>query len=343
MNPAMIKRARGGGPLAWSALLALAVSAALTGCGQLGEPGGLIEVQEGGQALPADGDLPASCDAAGCGAGASCFSGSCACDPGFQGDPLIGCEPIDPCAGVVCGLHAYCKAGGCVCEDGFEGDPQPVDLSSLGSGPACSDSEEDCDGTSPEDCTPIDPCFEVRCGANASCVEGTCLCDAGFEGNALLDCTRIDPCAEIECGVNASCLEGECHCAAAFEGNPYLGCDPMSPCTNVVCDPGQVCAEGACICEDPCQAEQTACADDRSQLRCEGPDDNGCFGWGAATACQADMVCDADERRCVPNTPPECFATNECLYEGQIICASSTKYRACTYGYDGCLEWDCST
>jgi len=33
----------------------------------------------------------------------------------------------------------------------------------------------------------------VVCGANATCVEGACACDSGFEGDPDAGCTAIDP------------------------------------------------------------------------------------------------------------------------------------------------------
>ena len=38
--------------------------------------------------------------------------------------------------------------------------------------------------TPPEDMStpPVDPCMSVTCGQNATCSQGTCQCDSGFEG-----------------------------------------------------------------------------------------------------------------------------------------------------------------
>ena len=35
----------------------------------------------------------------------------------------------------------------------------------------------------------IDPCSGVVCGDNANCVNGTCVCESGFEGDGNV-CTR---------------------------------------------------------------------------------------------------------------------------------------------------------
>ncbi len=36
-----------------------------------------------------------------------------------------------------------------------------------------------------------DQCFNVTCTDNASCLEGVCLCDDGFEGNPAEGCTEV--------------------------------------------------------------------------------------------------------------------------------------------------------
>lgn len=60
-------------------------------------------------------------------------------------------------------------------------------------------------------------------------------------------------CAEVACGNHASCGDGQCFCDAGYEGNPYTGCQSSQPIVDDSCtrDCGQnaYCSEGACYCE----------------------------------------------------------------------------------------------
>ncbi len=91
---------------------------------------------------------------------------------------------------------------------------------------------------------PPDNCAFVNCGENGTCVDGTCECAAGFDGefcdNNIPDCPNPDPC---EYG---SCVDGiesyTCACDAGYDGtlcdNNIDDCDP-DPCTgNTICIDG---------------------------------------------------------------------------------------------------------
>jgi len=79
------------------------------------------------------------------------------------------------------------------------------------------------------------------------------------------------------------------------------------------------------------------------QFVCEGPDDDGCYGWVGPAICPTGSVCSPAFGECTVGTGTECDELNECLYVGQKICMTEVKYRACKVGETGCLEWDCST
>src|SRR5690606_34043669 len=48
-----------------------------------------------------------------------------------------------------------------------------------------------------QDLDPIDPCANTTCGANATCVSdtGICECNSGYGGDAAAGCMPLDPCA----------------------------------------------------------------------------------------------------------------------------------------------------
>lgn len=89
------------------------------------------------------------CNPSPCGPNAICternYAGACTCQPGYFGDPYLGCRPecvtnndcltdracsnnkcIDPCQGA-CGINAVCTVAHhnpvCLCLDGYEGNP----------------------------------------------------------------------------------------------------------------------------------------------------------------------------------------------------------------------------
>lgn len=119
-----------------------------------------------------------------------------------------------------------------------------------------------------------DICENVRCGANADCVEQgkiyTCVCKAGFSGNPWLACRPectlntdceltkacmnskcINPCTGA-CGVDALCdivnHVPVCYCPPDFSGDPFVSCFPFrqvveatNPCDPSPCGPFSRC------------------------------------------------------------------------------------------------------
>lgn len=61
-----------------------------------------------------------------------------------------------------------------------------------------------------------DACDDINCGANGTCVDGTCNCDPGFSG-ATCD---INVCETVDCN-NGTCdpVTGACACNEGYEGD----------------------------------------------------------------------------------------------------------------------------
>lgn len=161
----------------------------------------------------------AECEALGCGDNTDCVgdagSRRCECAPGFDGDPLAGCEDIDECeAG-----QADCDSstsrclnapGGFVCD--------------------CLSGFELKDGA----CVNIDECARELdlCDPNAACTDQTpgfaCECNAGFTGDDGRACRDIDECETGEGECNSAdpavaCVNTrgsyECKCPAGYAGD----------------------------------------------------------------------------------------------------------------------------
>jgi len=74
------------------------------------------------------------------------------------------------------------------------------------------------------DCGPHGSCHAVA-------QEPACVCDDGYHAVGL-SCVRDPdpgPCDGVVCGANATCDDGVCFCDQGFEGNPDAGCTPVSP------------------------------------------------------------------------------------------------------------------
>lgn len=59
-----------------------------------------------------------------------------------------------------------------------------------------------------------DECKKVDC-VNGACVEGNCLCNAGWTGT---HCDQVDKCYQRTC-INGYCADGSCVCDALYEDN----------------------------------------------------------------------------------------------------------------------------
>ena len=61
-----------------------------------------------------------------------------------------------------------------------------------------------------------EPCDDVDCGENGTCVEGICNCDTGYSG---ANC-QVNVCDSVDCGENGTCdlSSGACLCDEGYEG-----------------------------------------------------------------------------------------------------------------------------
>ncbi len=154
-----------------------------------------------------------------------------------------------------------------------------------------------------------DPCTDVDCADNETCVLGTCK-----------DCTQLgcpsgqvcydrscqeDACRDVECGEREFCFNGECRplcveseCDSGERCNASGECE-RDRCAGVVCDDGQLCRDGRC--------QTDSCV----ELEC-----------GLAEICVSEQGCIPDP--CGLTTCPPGL-TCQISEEGQSVCVGRSK------------------
>lgn len=136
-------------------------------------------------------------------------------------------------------------AGGCqgaLEQSGMPVSLDPVDMEG-------SDQSVDTDTSLVSDASDLAPdmveaCASQTCGANATCVSATglCQCDAGYAGDPALGCTPLDPCSSTTCPYGATCNNGQCQCDAGFVDDGNQGCTQITPGDTATRSRDEVCA-----------------------------------------------------------------------------------------------------
>lgn len=117
------------------------------------------------------------------------------------------------------------------------------------------------------------------CSANATCVDATCVCNEGYEGDGQ-SCRWVgidDGTCSPACTTNASCVSGQCQCDQGYFGGGYTECYPEVTATGRCTIDGS--GDIACTCEPGfahAHPLHSACSDIDE---CELPDQGGCEAW----------------------------------------------------------------
>ncbi len=164
------------------------------------------------------------------------------------------------------------------------------------------------------------------CGTGTRCIDGVCVADADCQDLCSPSAATCESDQVVDCVLGAD----GCYDEVVVES----------------CGVRQSCTAGECLCTSSCTPGAVSCGSTGGLVPCLGPDSDGCTYWGPEEPCDNGLVCSQTNNACMPDTPPLCFAINECQYVGQLTCygpADPIKYRLCEYGADGCLWWDCTT
>jgi hypothetical protein len=124
-------------------------------------------------------------------------------------------ETGEPCEAVDCGPYGACVSTGgqaeCACDTGYHA-----------LGLSCVEDE------------PVDPCAGVACGSNASCKNGVCVCDDGFEGDPASGCTEPNPLeAQVRAELVAIAMAEQGFCEGT-DDKPYMQYQPGFWCYDFV-------------------------------------------------------------------------------------------------------------
>jgi Calcium-binding EGF domain len=241
---------------------------------------------------------------------------SCKCLAGYKGDAVKGCVDVNECADaksticpanlacentpgafkcvtLVCGANSKAINGKCTCDLGFEGDATK----------GCTDINECADPKST--LCPANQVYKntpgsykcVGCGANATLIDGKCVCDHGFEDDATVGCTNIDECGTEQCdgfGWSRWWIWYGYECVDAIGGAHCMSCGFYTRKVNGRCvcvDGYKENADGVCTCVpgmiEGCGA---SCGDDPNAEY---------IWWAGGCECKRGFVRDAVSGRCV--------------------------------------------
>ncbi|TPP61215.1 Tenascin [Fasciola gigantica] len=245
---------------------------------------------------------------------------SCSCRPGLRRMEDRTCRDVpgqkEPCGQVMCHSNARCinpAQGFCQCLPGFRGDG--VERCDRDPCAQCRRNEVCVNDV----CTPsgVDLCEGVRCGENAFCQDGACICTPGYTGDPMIRCLEErDLCAGVQCHPFGQCYENRCYCKHGYTGDGVNFCDSVSddPCQGVQCAAYARCHSGRCSCDpgyegdgyNECRPAIDKCANIQCQpyaqcydgyCRCmDGYEDDG------NQKCRPKMTGPCVDSQCPPNT-----------------------------------------
>jgi hypothetical protein len=178
------------------------------------------------------------------------------------------------------------------------------------------------------------------CSGHGLCIEDTCVCDVGFEGQA---CEKASAACPNDCSGRGLCQFGKCFCKEGYAGDDCAD--------NVGVCPGGCGTFGTCVLDQcQCKLGWTGPQCDKPTLTC--PD--GCSGHGICND-DATCVCDAgymgDNCSAQATCPKDCSGRGVCKL-GQCFCEAGfsgegceVEAKTCNNGCSGkgvCIDGACA-
>lgn len=249
-----------------------------------------------------------------CGRNANCVSrnhvGHCSCAPGYTGDPVLGCVPIQYCQDDTrCSSGTKCVESLCVgvCKNSRE----------------CLYDQVCIQGTCRPTCSSNDSCPQFQFCLNRICTKDIqCMSDedcnedekCSVNRNGIPQCIKV--CDRHPCGRQAICIgkshQAVCSCQRGYFGDPLQNCKRKECETDTDCSDDKLCDKNmckiACLVENNC-GDNTICASEKHNHVCycqpgyTGDPKKGCtkINWCSTNPCGDGAECKntKDSAQCV--------------------------------------------
>uniref|UniRef100_A0A8D8VWK9 Neurogenic locus notch homolog protein 4 n=1 Tax=Cacopsylla melanoneura TaxID=428564 RepID=A0A8D8VWK9_9HEMI len=263
------------------------------------------------------------------------------------------CRPA--CEGLLCGRNAVCSSSNhkasCACKPGYVGNPAGGQSGHLGCHRVECNMHSDCSGDKvcEENRCKISCLANNPCGPNALCSaekhKQICYCQPGYTGDAYFGCHLIDVCASKPCAPGARCdnTRGsfKCHCPLGMVGDPYTGpgCQSAAQCTRDDQCPNEarcVKTEGQAKCKGVC--EGVRCGPNAECLATEHHSSSCVCRQGyMGNASDTSVGCRPRPQSCHTNS--DCPANYYCY--GELCRISCQSDEECGLG-EKCLQGQCN-
>lgn len=186
-----------------------------------------------------------------------------------------------------------------------------------------------------------------NCSVNAACNSGTCVCNAGFEGDGITCDQNECNTGNNNCDVNANCTNTVesfvCTCTKGFVGNG-VNCSDINECKSATtnkCSSNAACQNTpgsySCICNGGWAGDGFTCADvDECALGTAACSENGtCYNQVGTYSCYCKPGYFGNGYFCYDTNECKNSATNNC--SKAAICHNTAPgfYCTCQSGYVG--------
>lgn len=133
---------------------------------------------------------------------------------------------------------------------------------------------------------------------------------------------------------NETCIENERTCLDEHTLQACIGTKFVT----ISCLANETCVSDDCVpldqnCSNQCDPPETRCTKKGKVKTCGDHNNDGCFEFGDAIACEEGSLCDPNDGLCKPNTCADQCAANETKCEDELI-------TTCIRAGNGCLEFN---
>jgi hypothetical protein len=211
----------------------------------------------------------------------------------------------------------------------------------------CDGEDNDCDGTVDEAPSEDPDNLNLDCDNNATCGDGSCVCNGGFSGDGV-SCTNVDECKDgsDNCDTHATCTDNDgsfdCACNAGYSGDG-VSCTNVDECKDGSdnCDTHATCTDNdgsfTCQCNAGYSGDGVSCT---NVDECAGGEQNDCSENALCTDTPGGFSCACNSG--YQGSGKECADIDECTLladncSDNAVCTNAPGGFTCTCnsGYSG--------